>query len=144
MALMAVDRNRAVGGERFAYRRCRRCATLFLSNVPADLGRFYPQSYYRLPLAQELDDLAVSESHKIDLLSREVAPGRLVEIGAGFGVFARAARNAGFDVTAIEMDRAKRRVPGVGRRRAGDPELRSRVGPRGPPAEPRDRDVALH
>jgi SAM-dependent methyltransferase len=28
----------------------------------------------------------------------------LVEIGAGFGIFARAARTAGFDVTAIEMD----------------------------------------
>ena len=104
MALMAGDRNRAISDERFAYRRCRHCATLFLCNVPSDLGRFYPPSYYGLPSADELDDLALSESHKIDLLSREVAPGRLVEIGAGFGVFARAARNAGFDVTAIEMD----------------------------------------
>jgi SAM-dependent methyltransferase len=32
------------------------------------------------------------------------AGGTLVEIGAGFGLFARAARKAGFEVTAIEMD----------------------------------------
>ncbi|HEY4428072.1 MAG TPA: class I SAM-dependent methyltransferase [Solirubrobacteraceae bacterium] len=73
--------------------------------MPADLAAFYPTSYYELPHADELDDLASSEAHKVEMLSRFVVPGRLVEIGAGFGVFARAARNAGFEVTGIEMDR---------------------------------------
>jgi SAM-dependent methyltransferase len=104
-AFVATDRNRGISDERFTYRRCDRCETLFLTDVPADLGRFYPPSYYRLPEADELDDLASSEAHKVELLRDQVEPGRLVEVGAGFGVFARAARNAGFDVTAIEMDR---------------------------------------
>jgi SAM-dependent methyltransferase len=104
VAFVATDRNRALSDESFTYRRCSRCATLFLADAPADLGRFYPQSYYALPRADELDELARSELHKVRLLCQEVSPGRLVEIGAGFGVFARAARNAGFDVTAIEMD----------------------------------------
>jgi 2-polyprenyl-3-methyl-5-hydroxy-6-metoxy-1,4-benzoquinol methylase len=38
------------------------------------------------------------------LQQRAGGAGRLVEIGPGEGVFARAAQNAGFDVTAIEMD----------------------------------------
>jgi SAM-dependent methyltransferase len=104
VALHATDRNRGIGSERFSYHRCGRCSTLYLVNLPAELGRFYPSSYYGLPRASELDELARSEQHKIDLLQRRVDSGRLVEIGAGFGVFSRAARNAGFAVTAIEMD----------------------------------------
>jgi SAM-dependent methyltransferase len=104
VAFVAKDRNLAVSDESFIYRRCGQCATLFLADVPADLGRFYPPSYYGLPHADALDELARSELHKVRLLCKEVSPGRLVEIGAGVGVFARAARNAGFDVTAIEMD----------------------------------------
>jgi len=104
-AFTVTDRNRAVSDARFIYYRCPGCGSHFLAEVPADLGRYYPADYYALPSAEELDDLAQRELHKIELLRRWVAPGRLVEIGAGFGVFARAARNAGFDVTAIEMDR---------------------------------------
>jgi SAM-dependent methyltransferase len=104
-AFTATDRNRGISDQAFHYRRCGSCETLFLADVPADLGRFYPPSYYRLPGARELDELASSEAHKVQLLRKRVAPGRLIEVGAGFGVFARAARNAGFDVTAIEMDR---------------------------------------
>lgn len=104
-AFVATDRNRGISDERFTYRRCGRCETVFLAEVPTDLGRFYPPSYYALPQADELDALARSEAHKVELLRDHVLPGRLVELGAGFGVFARAARNAGFDVTAIEMDR---------------------------------------
>jgi SAM-dependent methyltransferase len=104
IAFAATDRNRAITNERFSYHRCDLCEALFLAPVPADLARFYPSSYYGLPQADALDELARSERHKVDLLQRYITPGRLVEIGAGFGAFARAARNAGFDVTAIEMD----------------------------------------
>jgi SAM-dependent methyltransferase len=104
IAFAATDRNRAITNEQFSYHRCGLCEALFLAPVPADLARFYPSSYYGLPQADELDELARGERHKIDLLLRHTEAGRLVEIGAGFGVFSRAARNAGFDVTAIEMD----------------------------------------
>jgi SAM-dependent methyltransferase len=104
LALEAVDRNRELGHERFRYRRCLACGTLSLIDVPADLGRFYPPSYYELPAASELQGLVPVEAHKIAFLRKYVEPGRLVEVGPGAGVFAYGARQAGFDVTAIEMD----------------------------------------
>lgn len=103
-SLEAVDRNRELSDERFHYGRCLDCGTLSLDEVPADLGRFYPPSYYRLPAASDLERLVSTEAHKVAFLREQVAPGRLVEIGPGEGVFAYAARRAGFEVTAIEMD----------------------------------------
>ncbi|MBA2517774.1 MAG: class I SAM-dependent methyltransferase [Solirubrobacterales bacterium] len=104
-AFSAVDRNRGLGdGRAFHYVRCTTCSTLALANPPADLSEYYPPAYYDLPEPADLGRLASSEAHKVDLLSRYVPPGRLVEIGPGFGVFALAARRAGFEVTGIEMD----------------------------------------
>jgi 2-polyprenyl-3-methyl-5-hydroxy-6-metoxy-1,4-benzoquinol methylase len=103
-SLEAVDRNRELSDERFRYRRCLGCGTLSLIDVPADLGRFYPPSYYELPAAGDLERLAPAEAHKVSLVRRYVPPGRMVEVGPGAGVFAYGAARAGFDVTAIEMD----------------------------------------
>jgi SAM-dependent methyltransferase len=104
-ALTASDLNRAVGDERFDYARCTVCQAYFLHDAPEDLSRYYPQAYYDLPSAAELDRLARSQAPIVELLrERAGGLGRLVEIGPGEGVFARAAHNAGFDVTAIEMD----------------------------------------
>ena len=103
-AFEAVDRNRELSPQRFRYRRCAACATLSLVDVPQDLGRFYPQGYYELPQAGELERIARGEAHKVALIAGRVPGGRLVEIGPGAGGFAYAARRAGFDVTAIEMD----------------------------------------
>jgi 2-polyprenyl-3-methyl-5-hydroxy-6-metoxy-1,4-benzoquinol methylase len=103
-AFAAVDRNRELSPQRFRYRRCAACATLSLVDVPQDLGRFYPQAYYELPQAGELEQIARGEAHKVALIAGRAPGGRLVEIGPGVGGFAYAARRAGFDVTAIEMD----------------------------------------
>jgi SAM-dependent methyltransferase len=99
-AFTASDRNRGLGAERFHYARCTACGTLALSNPPSDLGRFYPASYYDLPDAASLP----AETAKVELLERFAEPGRLVEIGPGSGAFAHTAKQAGFDVTGIEMD----------------------------------------
>lgn len=104
-AFSVGDRNRAITGQSFNYRRCRSCGTLFLGEVPGDLGRYYPEDYYDLPTPAELDRAANAEASKLALLFPFVAGGPLVEIGAAFGIFALAAERAGFDVTAIEMDR---------------------------------------
>jgi SAM-dependent methyltransferase len=105
-AFTTSDRNRAISTRRFLYRRCLMCATLHLDEVPENLGRYYPQDYYQLPSRRALDRAARSrgEVAKLDLLRAQRPPGQLLEIGAGFGVFARAAHQAGFAVTAIEMD----------------------------------------
>jgi 2-polyprenyl-3-methyl-5-hydroxy-6-metoxy-1,4-benzoquinol methylase len=111
-AFTASDLNRAVGDARFDYARCRVCDTYFLTSPPDDLSPYYPQEYYELPSARELDRLAQSQAPIVEMLRELVRSaggelaeaGRLVEVGPGEGVFARAARNGGFAVTAIEMD----------------------------------------
>lgn len=100
----ATDRNRARSDERFVYRRCAACGSYFLTNVPTDLRHYYGSDYYQLPDPADLDRLARVEGPKLSLVTEYVSNGRLVEVGPGSGTFARAARNAGFDVTAIEMD----------------------------------------
>lgn len=75
-----------------------------MADVPADLGRYYPDDYYELPTRATLEIAAAAEAPKLALIQRFVSPGPLLEIGAAYGIFARAAALAGFDVTAIEMD----------------------------------------
>jgi SAM-dependent methyltransferase len=106
LALVATDRNRECGDDRFRYGRCSSCGTLSLVDVPQDLGRFYPSAddYYGLPTGDRLERLADAEEYRVELVRRRVQSGSLVEIGPGAGVFSYAARRAGFDVTAIEMD----------------------------------------
>jgi len=97
------DRNRGLSDEVFRYDRCERCATIFLVNVPADLGRFYPSEYYVLPSPEQLEATRAAERHKLAFVGLR-GHGRLVEIGPGVGGFAYTARRAGYDVTAVEMD----------------------------------------
>ncbi len=103
-AFTVTDRNRAITDARFAYRRCTSCGTHFIEQVPEDLGRYYPEEYYPLPEAAQLDQAAALDAEKLTFITPFATAGRLVEIGAGWGLFAHAARRAGFDVTAIEMD----------------------------------------
>jgi 2-polyprenyl-3-methyl-5-hydroxy-6-metoxy-1,4-benzoquinol methylase len=105
-AFTTTDRNRACSTERFEYRRCADCGSYLLADVPADLGRYYPADYYGFPAPHELDNAATLEGPKLELIMRHATRGRLVEIGPGVGGFSRAAHNAGFEVTAIEMDAA--------------------------------------
>ena len=109
--LSTVDRNRAIGDARFAYRSCGGCGTLYLADVPADLERYYPPDYYPLGAG----DATQTELAKVALLGRFAAPGTVVEIGPGGGGFAAAALRAGYDVRAIEIDeRACRHLRSLG------------------------------
>jgi SAM-dependent methyltransferase len=106
---VATDRNRGIADGSFAYDRCGRCRTLFMRSVPANLDRYYVGDYYGFdehgePPWRRDELLARAEAVRVEMLLRHVAPGPLIEIGSGPGGFASAARGAGFDVTAIEMD----------------------------------------
>jgi len=105
-AFNAVDRNRCVSDERFEYRRCTACGVLWLLNQPAELDRYYPDDYHEFLRGDALAAAAADESPRLGLVTRYVGGGRLVEIGPSQGVFAYAARQAGFDVVALEMDAA--------------------------------------
>ena len=90
------------------YARCRACGTVFVVDPPADLGPYYAGDYYQFdadgePAWKSNPTRIRSASYRVALLGRHVSPGELIEIGAGTGAFACAARDAGFGVTAIEM-----------------------------------------
>ena len=101
----ATDMNRRITDARFAYYTCSGCRTVFLPEIPADLGRYYPSEYYSLPTTRaQLAALAANERFKLDIVRQAVGRGRLLEIGPGTGAFALLAQDAGFDVDVVEMD----------------------------------------
>jgi SAM-dependent methyltransferase len=107
---VATDRNREVSAERFDYLRCRSCGSFFIAVVPADLAGYYREDYYRFdtggePLWKREQATIDAAAYRVALTARWTAPGHLIEIGSGTGAFAVAAQDAGFDVSAIEMDR---------------------------------------
>jgi SAM-dependent methyltransferase len=102
----SCDYNRGVSPTPFDYCRCAACGLIFLSNVPSDLGRYYPENYYAIPRT-EVELVAAAESlqsWKLNTVLRFVRTGRLLEIGPAYGLFAFLAKRAGFDVTVIERD----------------------------------------
>ncbi len=103
-SLRARDRNRGLGDGVFAYRRCLPCGTLFIEQVPGDLGDYYVSAGYGS--LQDAPDprLQAGERLKLGLLRGYLPGPELIEIGPGAGNFARVAVEAGLHVTAIEMD----------------------------------------
>lgn len=100
-----IDRNRRISQEIFDYYRCPDCTLIYLSPIPNDLERYYPNSYYSFPSSNaQLSKAAEPERYKIDIVMQFVAQGRLLEIGPASGSFTYLARQAGFEVEAIEMD----------------------------------------
>lgn len=103
-AFIARDRNRGVSDEQFTYRRCERCGTLWLDDIPADLGRYYPDQYNPRLTREDLAPLMANESYRLPFVTDHVTPGRLADIGSGSGAFAALASDAGFDVTIVDVD----------------------------------------
>lgn len=101
----AKDYNRWISSEDFTYGRCDNCGLIFLENVPADLGRYYPPNYYSVPKdAEYLRKWEDIEAYKVEIVKRYVSRGKLLEIGPAWGTFSWLARQAGYEVEVIEMD----------------------------------------
>lgn len=100
----ARDLNRRLTEETFDYFRCRACRIIFLSPVPQDISRHYPNDYYGIPASLEVFAAnAELERYKIDIVRRFASRGRLLEIGPAYGTFTFLAKQAGFEAHAIEM-----------------------------------------
>jgi SAM-dependent methyltransferase len=104
LAFAVGDRNRELGPGVFSYRRCDACHVLFLTPVPPDLERYYADDGYGSPDQEMVPEFVQRELGKLELITRFAAPGPMVEIGPGPGLFTRTAKAAGFELTAIEMD----------------------------------------
>jgi len=104
---LARDLNRRTSALAFEYRECPDCRLLFLANQPADLSRHYPAEYVRQPPSMAaLARIGNKTRHQLDLVTRHVAGGKLLEIGPGYGSFLWLAQGAGFQVKAIEADQS--------------------------------------
>jgi 2-polyprenyl-3-methyl-5-hydroxy-6-metoxy-1,4-benzoquinol methylase len=102
----AKDYNRQITNEIYDYYECDYCELIFISPIPENLGKYYPETYYELPkTSEELNSRAkATQQGKIDVILPFIDKGRLLEIGPAYGLFSYLAKTAGFDVTAIEMD----------------------------------------
>lgn len=100
-----ADTNRRISHEEFNYWRCPRCGLIFLSPIPANLGEYYAGDYYSIPSSlEQLASQAEAHRFKVEIVRRFLSGGRILEIGPGYGGFAYLAKQAGFEVTALEMD----------------------------------------
>jgi SAM-dependent methyltransferase len=73
--------------------------------IPSDLAPFYRGGYQKIPRSLlELRRIAARERYRMEPILRYKTGGKLLEIGPWMGIFACNARDAGFDVTAIEID----------------------------------------
>ena len=101
----AKDYNRKIINDLFSYRKCNKCSLIFLSNIPSNLGDFYKEDYYEIPSKDKLIKIANKVEYQVEMIKNHVPDGKLLDIGAAFGVFAFKAKSLGFDVSAIEMSK---------------------------------------
>ena len=106
--LIAKDLNQEKTGERFPYRRCNNCKSIFLQPIPTDLGLYYGKDYsaYSVRNSSKIErNLHRLEQAKLDIVKEHAPPGRLVEVGPATGRFLSIANQAGYQVLGIEQDR---------------------------------------
>jgi len=99
------DFNRKTTDETFCYFQCTRCALVFLDPSPTDMASYYEGGYEPIPdTLADLREIASREKHRLNPILKYKTQGTLLEIGPWRGVFCCNAKDAGFDVSAIEMD----------------------------------------
>lgn len=100
------DYNQKISEETFNHYQCRECGLIFIDPIPLKLGDYYPETYHFIPDSPAyLDEGSKHERYKIDLIKDFVSEGRLLEIGPSYGSFTYLAKEAGFEVEAIEMSK---------------------------------------
>jgi SAM-dependent methyltransferase len=78
---------------------------LFLDPTPEDMGPFYKGGYQPIPKnLSQLRAIAKKHGYLMEPILKYKKRGRLLEIGPWMGIFSCNAKDAGFEVTAIEMN----------------------------------------
>lgn len=101
----AQDVNRQITNELFIYNRCTNCGLIFMDAIPEDIASYYRGGYQAVPTSlEEFRALSKKDKYRLEPILRYKRGGKLLEIGPWTGVFASNAKDAGFDVTVIEMN----------------------------------------
>lgn len=105
LLVASEDLNRGTSPEMFHYFQCSACGLVFMDPIPADMRPYYEGGYQAIPRnLAELRDTAKVEAYRMKPLLRYKQAGRLLEIGPWMGIFAINAKDAGFDVSTVEID----------------------------------------
>lgn len=99
-----------ISGETFQVVRCRHCAQVVTTPVPAHIGRYYPAGYYgdeegrRFPaLVEWLQQKLYAWRAQFVLRQMKGHPRRVLDIGCGRGLLLRAFQQKGWDVAGTEF-----------------------------------------
>jgi 2-polyprenyl-3-methyl-5-hydroxy-6-metoxy-1,4-benzoquinol methylase len=99
------DFNRRTTDLTFQYFQCQKCGLVFMDPIPVDMRPFYEGGYQKIPnTLSELRAIAETEKYRMKPILKYKNEGRLLEIGPWMGIFSCNAKDAGFDVTAIDID----------------------------------------
>ena len=103
----ASDLNQNRSSDSFLYYRCSDCLSIFIADVPENMGLYYSQDYpaYAVKNTQEIEDnLNYLECQKLEIVKKYAPLGRLVEVGPAAGRFLSLANSSGYQVLGIEQD----------------------------------------
>lgn len=101
----STDRNRHTTTTNFDYYGCSKCGLIFMDSPPKDMSPFYKGGYDPIPATlSELKLIASGEKYRIEPMIKYKTRGRFLEIGPWRGVICSNMQDAGFEVTAIEMN----------------------------------------
>ncbi len=105
LLVTSTDRNRRTTDQSFDYFRCEGCGLVFMDPVPQDMRRYYEGGYQEIPATlAELREIATTERYRLEPMLRYKQSGKLLEIGPWMGIFSSNAKDAGFEVNALEID----------------------------------------
>jgi SAM-dependent methyltransferase len=101
----STDANRQTTDAIFKYYQCSQCGLVFMHPIPENLRPFYEGGYQEIPAdISELRELAAQEKYRMEPILKYKSGGKLLDIGPWIGIFGCNAKDAGFDVAAIEID----------------------------------------
>lgn len=100
-----LSEHSAFAGEKtgFEMLRCRTCGTLYSAVVPLSLGSFYGD-YFTAERLVASDFLAKRLDQIVEAFAPYRATNRLLDVGSGAGFLMQAARRAGWQPEAVEID----------------------------------------
>ncbi|CAN5515328.1 hypothetical protein BH10ACI4_BH10ACI4_01090 [soil metagenome] len=107
LLVSSSDLNRRTTDAVFHYYRCGSCGLVFMHPIPDNMAPYYAGGYQKIPESlAELREIAKEETYRLEPVLKHKRNGELLEIGPWIGIFASNAKDAGFQVTAIDIDQA--------------------------------------
>jgi 2-polyprenyl-3-methyl-5-hydroxy-6-metoxy-1,4-benzoquinol methylase len=105
LLVATTDVNRGTTSSVFRYYQCGLCRLVFMHPIPSDMRPFYAGGYQKIPSGlAALRAIAAGEKYRMKPILRYKSSGSLLDIGPWIGIFACNAKDAGFEVTALEID----------------------------------------